>query len=210
VAWFVEAGATVIGCGRSVSEVEALRAQYGPPHDFCAVDVSDESQVAMWSARVLAMENAPDLVINNAGVIAPNAPLWKTPAEEIARVLGVNVAGTAAVIRHFAPAMIARGRGVFVNFSSGWGRSTSPEVAIYCASKWAIEGLTRALAQELPAGLAAVSLNPGIINTQMLRSCFGGSAAEYPEPSEWAQAAGPFLLGLGAAQNGASLDVPAA
>jgi NAD(P)-dependent dehydrogenase (short-subunit alcohol dehydrogenase family) len=103
---------------------------------------------------------------------------------------------------------VARKQGVIVNFSSGWGRSTSPEVAPYCASKWAIEGLTQALAQELPPGMAAVPLNPGIIDTDMLRSCFGEGAAGYPSPEEWAQVAVPFLLGLGSKDNGKPLTVP--
>ena len=81
-------------------------------------------------------------------------------------------------------------------------------VAPYCATKRAIEGLTQALAQELPSGMAAVPLNPGIINTDMLRSCFGGSAAGYPTPEEWAKVAVPFLLKLGAADNGRPLTVP--
>jgi NAD(P)-dependent dehydrogenase (short-subunit alcohol dehydrogenase family) len=95
-----------------------------------------------------------------------------------------------------------------VNFSSGWGRSTDAEVAPYCATKWAIEGLTRALAQELPAGMAAVPLNPGIINTEMLRNCFGGSASSYPSPEEWAKRAVPFLLSLGGQHNGQPLTAP--
>ena len=77
--------------------------------------------------------------------------------------------------------------GVIVNFSSGWGRSTDAEVAPYCATKWAIEGLTQAFAQELPSGMAAVALNPGIINTDMLQSCFGGSASGYPSPGGMGQ-----------------------
>ena len=96
---------------------------------------------------------------------------------------------------------------MIVNLSSGWGRSTSPEVALYCASKWAIEGLTRALAQELPAGLAAVPVNPGIIDTDMLRSCFGESSSGYPGAEEWARSAVPFFLGLGPADNGKPLTV---
>src|SRR4029079_14412946 len=98
--------------------------------------------------------------------------------------------------------------GVIVNISSGWGRSTAAEVAPYCASKWAVEGLTRALAQELPRGMAAVPLNPGIIDTDMLRTCFGGSAGNYPSPERWAEQAVPFLLGLGAKDNGQALTVP--
>ena len=97
---------------------------------------------------------------------------------------------------------------MIVNFSSGWGRSTSPEVAPYCASKWAIEGLSQALAQELPPGLAAVALNPGIINTDMLQRCFGPGASAYPTADEWAKKAVPFLANLGASDNGRSLTAP--
>ncbi|KAL5668453.1 hypothetical protein ACJX0J_020674, partial [Zea mays] len=46
-------------------------------------------------------------------------------------------------------------------------------VAPYCASKWAIEGLTRSLAKELPPGIAAIALSPGVVNTDMVTSCFG-------------------------------------
>ena len=80
-------------------------------------------------------------------------------------------------------------------------------MAPYCATKWAIEGLTQALAQELPRGMAAVPLNPGVIDTEMLRSAFGGSAGSYPKPSEWARSAVPFLLKLDAADNGKPLTV---
>ena len=137
-----------------------------------------------------------------------NAPLWKIQAAEFSQVIDVNIKGVANVIRHFVPAMIARKSGVIVNFSSGWGRSTSPDVAPYCATKYAMEGLTLALAQELPAGMAAVPLNPGIINTEMLQSCFGGSADSYAEPREWAERAVPFLLTLGPKDNGRSLSAP--
>ena len=106
------------------------------------------------------------------------------------------------------PAMIKRGRGVIVNFSSGWGRSVDAEVPPYCASKFAIEGLTRALALELPAGLAAVALNPGIIDTAMLRSCFGGSVSGYEAPDKRVQHAVPFILKLSRSDNGSSPTVP--
>ena len=100
------------------------------------------------------------------------------------------------------------GTGVIVNFSAGWGRSTAPEVAPYCATKWAVEGLTQALAEELPAGMAAVPLNPGVIHTDMLESCFGPDAGSYPHPDDWASRAVPFLLDLGAEHNGQPLTVP--
>jgi hypothetical protein len=65
------------------------------------------------------------------------------------------------------------------------------------------------LAEELPYGLAAIPLNPGIIHTEMLESCFGGGAAAYPRPDVWAQKVVPFLLELGAEDNGDPLTAPA-
>jgi NAD(P)-dependent dehydrogenase (short-subunit alcohol dehydrogenase family) len=205
---FARLGHTVLGCGRSENGIEQLRRQVGPPHDFSVVDVASDEQVKAWAGRLLGAYGPPELVLNNAGVINRNARLWDVPALEFSAVIDVNIKGIANVIRHFVPEMIRHKRGVIVNFSSGWGRSTDAEVAPYCASKWAIEGLTQALAQELPSGLAAVALNPGIINTEMLQSCFGGSASGYLSPEEWAKIAVPFLLKLGPGDNGKPLTVP--
>jgi NAD(P)-dependent dehydrogenase (short-subunit alcohol dehydrogenase family) len=205
---FIRLGHTVLGCGRSEKETGQLRKQFAAPHDFAVVDVSADEPVAAWAKRILKSHGAPDLLLNSAGLINRNARLWEVGAEEFSRVVDVNVKGVANVIRHFGPEMVKRKSGVIVNFSSGWGRSTAAEVAPYCATKWAIEGLTQALAQELPPGMAAVPLNPGIINTDMLRSCFGGSASGYPTAEEWAKIAVPFLLKLGPSDNGRPLTVP--
>ncbi len=205
---FIRLGHTVLGCGRSAREIAALQRQFSAPNDFAVVDVSSDDQVAAWAKRVLPMHAAPDLLLNNAALINRNAPLWKISAEEFSAVVDVNLKGVANVIRHFVPAMIARRSGVIVNFSSGWGRSTDAEVAPYCATKWAIEGLTQALAQELSPGLAAVPLNPGIISTDMLQSCFAGGANNYLTAEEWAKTAVPFLLKLNAGNNGEQMTVP--
>lgn len=204
---FIAAGHTVFGCARSQKGLEELAARFGPPHQFAAVDVACDADVAAWASRVVE-HGPPDLVINNAAVINRNARLWEVSASEFARVMRVNVEGVANVLRHFLPAMVARRQGVVVNFSSYWGRSGAAEVAPYCASKWAIEGLTAALAEELPPGMAAVALNPGVIHTEMLESCFGPAARQYLAPHQWAQAAVPFILSLGPQHNGQALTVP--
>ena len=203
----VELGHTVIRCGRSQGGVKELMSAYGEPHQFAAVDVARWPEVEAWVANVLSEMRPPDLLVNNAGVINQNAPLWEVSAEEFSKVLDTNVDGTANVIRAFLPAMINSGRGIIVNMSSGWGRSTAPEVAPYCASKWAIEGLTQALSQELPPGLAAVAVSPGVVDTAMLRSCWGESAAASPSPETWAIGATDFLLSLTTRHNGKSLSV---
>lgn len=204
---FIEGGHTVLGCGRSAAEIGSLRRKFPKPHDFAIVDVSRDEQVEDWAKRLLAEYGPPDLLLNNAALVNRNAVLWEVPPDEFQRVVEVNVIGVANCIRQFVPAMAARKSGVIVNFSSGWGRSTSAKVAPYCATKWAIEGLTQALAQELPRGMAAVPLNPGVINTEMLQTCFGKAANGYPTPDEWSRTAAPFLLKLGPKNNGQSLSV---
>jgi NAD(P)-dependent dehydrogenase (short-subunit alcohol dehydrogenase family) len=205
---FAASGHRVYGCARSLAAVEQLRRDFPTGHEFAVVDVACETQVREWAESLLARGVIPDLLVNNAAVINRNAVLWETAVEDFDQVMRCNVNGTFYTIRHFVPAMVKRGQGIIVNFSSGWGRSTSPEVAPYCATKYAVEGLTLALAQELPQGMAAVALNPGIINTEMLRSCFGGDAASYPTPKQWAKSAVPFILKLSARDNGSSTTVP--
>jgi NAD(P)-dependent dehydrogenase (short-subunit alcohol dehydrogenase family) len=205
---FIALGHTVLGCGRNRGLIDELRHKWPKRHDFDVVDVASNGQVHNWMARLHKKCGAPELVINNAGLINRNAPLWKVDPEEFSDVIDVNIKGVANVIRAFLPNMIKKHRGVIVNFSSGWGRSADKEVAPYVATKWAIEGLTQALAIELPPGLAVVALNPGIVNTDMLQSCFGESAAHYPSAGRWADTAVPFILKLDANDNGHALTAP--
>lgn len=206
---FIDLGHRVIGCARSEEAIANLQKKYGTPHDFTSLDVADDAAVKTWVESFLKTNGAPDIVINNAALVNHLAPLWAVPREEFDTLIDVNIKGVANVIRHVVPAMIERGSGIIINLSSGWGRSTSPEVAPYCASKWAIEGLTRALAQELPPGLAAIPMSPGIIHTDMLETCFGEEAAAYTAIDEWVKKAVPFILGLTTKENGVPVSVPA-
>ena len=205
---FAQAGHTVIGCARSPNAIEKLQQRFELPHDFAAVDVTNEPQVEAWAKRLLATYGTPDLLINNAAIINTLAPLWEVPSADFSSLIDINIKGVANVLRQFLPAMVAKQHGIIVNLSSGWGRSTSPNVASYCASKWAIEGLTRALAQELPSGMAAIPLSPGIVHTEMLETCYGGDAANFIAPQDWAVNAIPFLLNLKPEHNGQPLTVP--
>jgi NAD(P)-dependent dehydrogenase (short-subunit alcohol dehydrogenase family) len=203
----IEAGHTVIGCGRSKEAIAELAKLFPAPHAFHALDVRIDAAVAAWARATVQHHGPPDLLINNAALMNNPAPLWEVPAAEFNDLLAVNIAGVANVIRAFVPAMVARKSGVIVNLSSGWGRSTSPEVAPYCATKYAIEGLTLSLSQELPKGMAAVPLNPGVIDTDMLRQCWSNGASSFPKADAWAKRAAPLLLNLSAKDNGKSLSV---
>jgi NAD(P)-dependent dehydrogenase (short-subunit alcohol dehydrogenase family) len=205
---FIKLGWIVAGCGRDPQAVAELQQRLNDPHFIQRCDVAKESEVAAFCQSMVATVGVPDLVINNAAVINPNRVLWKMSAEDIDSIVDVNIKGTMAMMRHLLPGMMTQGGGVVVNLSSGWGRSTAAEVAPYCATKWAIEGLSQAVAQETEGKVAIVAMNPGIIDTDMLRSTFGPHAGQYPNARQWAKTAVPFLVSLGRKHNGQSVTAP--
>lgn len=153
---FAAGGWRVSGCGTKQDAVERLAAELGElgdGHLIRTCDVSSVADVAAMTGEILAAAGAPDLLLNNAAIINSNAPLWEVSPEAFSRVIDVNLKGIHLVLRAFLPAMIERGNGIIVNFSSGWGRSTSPEVAPYCCTKWGVEGLTQALSRNSPPAL---------------------------------------------------------
>lgn len=212
-------GHTVIGCSRSQENLNSLQADLSSSssshsnpsssdkHLFMNVDVRSNSSVEELARAVVEKKGVPDIIVNNAGTINRNNRIWEVPVEEFDAVIDTNIKGVANMLRHFIPLMIESKQGIIVNMSSGWGRSAAAQVAPYCASKWAVEGLTRSVAKELPSGMAIVALNPGVINTDMLASCFGSSAALYQTPESWAPKAATMILNLTMADNGASLTV---
>ena len=72
-----EAGHTILGCGRDREELRSLGAELGKEHELERVDVTDAAAVDAWGEAVLAGGAAPDLLLNNAGVINRQAPLWE-------------------------------------------------------------------------------------------------------------------------------------
>ena len=120
-----------------------------------------------------------DVLVNNAALPseAGKAPILDMDDENWFRTVDVNLNGLYLVTRGFGRLMRDGGDGgCIVNISSAAGRVGLAAYGAYCATKWAIEGLTRALAEELPAGLAAVPVNPGIIDTDMMDSTFRRNA----------------------------------
>lgn len=195
-------GWRVAGGSRNKTGLERLKDNLSTDHFIRPFDITKPNEVENFSKDLEKALGIPDLLINNAGVINKNAPLTKVSPEEFLTVLAVNLGGIHNMIRSFVPKMQKVGRGIIVNFSSYWGQSTAPEVGPYCASKWGVEGLTRALAQELPSGLATVAFNPGIINTDMLRSCFGEGATSHESPEAWAKHAVDRLEEISLTENG--------
>ena len=204
---YIKLGHTVIGCGRNVSSIKKLSNSYPKSSDFTVLDISDYKQVRTWATNVLNKFGSPDFLLNNAAIINKNSSLWNVSAEEFSKVIDINIKGVHNTIKEFVPDMIKAGKGTVVNFSSGWGRSASAEVAPYCSSKWAIEGLSKSLAQELPESMASVALNPGVVDTDMLRSCWSKNAKMHEKPDNWVKRAAPFILNINSKNNGSSLTI---
>ncbi|HHL0969675.1 TPA: SDR family oxidoreductase [Bacillus cereus] len=207
---FHELGWNIYGCGRSKDKIEELKKQYSKIHDFQVIDVSDSQQVNNWANYILNRHTAPDMIINNASIVNQNAQLWKITDQEFENVMNVNVNGVVNVIRAFVPAMVARKEGIIINMSSSWGREGEAELAPYCASKFAIEGITKSMALELPHGMAVVALDPGgSISTPMLKSCAPQYINESPTPETWSHKATQYILNITIDENGDSLTCPA-
>ena len=202
---FSSRGWKVVGGARTVDALDELSLKMISESLFVPLDVTDPESVESFAQQVEGKFGSPDLLVNNAGLINQNAPLTKVSPDEFATVLAVNLGGIHNMIRSFVPIMEKAGHGVIANFSSYWGQSTAPEVGPYCATKWGVEGLTRSLSQELPPGLAAVAFNPGVINTDMLRSCFGEAASGHESPEEWAKHSVDKLANLTSADNGSTV-----
>jgi NAD(P)-dependent dehydrogenase (short-subunit alcohol dehydrogenase family) len=203
---FVRLGHKVFGCARTQEHIEELSRAH-PGHDFQVVDVASDAEVAVWARRLTDEHQSPDLVLNNAAILNQKAWLWEVGDREFSYEIDTNIKGVVNVIRHFTPSMIGRKRGVIVNLSSRWGRRVEKQMAPYCAAKWAVVAITKALAKELePRGVAVVGLNPGVVRTGMLQRYLGGAASvevsDYPTPSDWAKIAVPFITSFGLKDTG--------
>jgi NADP-dependent 3-hydroxy acid dehydrogenase YdfG len=207
---YARMGHRVVGCGRRADRIKELAARLGGDHvlGVCAVD--DEQSVRAWAAEVLGSVGGIDVLINNAGVSdGGGQDLWTVPRETWERVLGTNVHGILNVMRALVPSMVARGRGLIVNISSGTGHSTfdSSGNGVYSTSKWAVESISKCMAMSLPAGLICVPWAPGIVKTEM------NTNDKVPTATEWGVTAAPLILNLGDSptaedNNGTSLIMP--
>jgi len=138
-------------------------------------DVGRPADVARFAEDVLGRLGAPDVLVNNAGIVA-RGRLDEMPVDAWDAVLDANLKGTFLVTRAFLPAMRARRGGRIVNVASISGRQGTALLSAYCAAKHGVVGLTRALAAELRDDAIAVNaVCPGSVDTAMLRAGLPGA-----------------------------------
>lgn len=156
-------GAQVVITGRNEAALKETAAHFGPQVSYRVCDVSRPDDVEEV-ARGLAGEEI-SILVNNAGIAGPVAPLTEITPQEWDEVFDVNVRGVFLMCRAFLPAMTARGAGDVINIASVSGKRPLLRRTPYCASKMAVIGLTTTLAGEVgPLGVTVNSLSPGPVS----------------------------------------------
>jgi NAD(P)-dependent dehydrogenase (short-subunit alcohol dehydrogenase family) len=168
-------GARTVLVGRNAEKLAAVAAELGPAARAEACDVADETAVADLADRV-ADENV-SILVNNAGVAGPVAPLVDITVADWDDVFAANVRGVFLMCRAFLPAMITRGVGDVINLASVSGKRPLARRTPYTASKIAVIGLTATLAQEVgPLGVIVNSLSPGPVKGPRMERNFAREA----------------------------------
>ena len=158
---------------RQKTELEAVAAEIeaiGRRAHTVFADVSDRDAVRAMVAQAIDATGRIDAVVNNAGILIPGL-IEALPEQHWDAVMNVNAKGTFLVVQALLPHMRERGYGRIINIASIGGKHGAPEQAHYSASKAAVMGFTRVLAQEVgEQGITANCICPGIIVTDMGRT----------------------------------------
>ena len=164
---FAEEGASLLLTDADEAGARQLATDIGNGSGAHAHDVTSETEWEAVAAWALETHGRVDVLANNAGVFLA-ATLEETTLEDFRRVQEVNQVGVFLGMRTIAPAMTSRGGGSIINVSSVAGLMGTPYLTAYAAGKWAVRGMTKAVAKELAAaGVRVNSLHPGQIDTDM-------------------------------------------
>lgn len=161
----------VVLVGRRADVLEAVAAPLGAHASTEVCDVSSADDVDALAARLADEEVS--VLVNNAGIAGPVAPLEDVSLEEWDEVFATNVRGTFLMCRAFLPGMYERGAGDVVNVASVSGKRPLVRRTPYCASKMAVIGLSTTLAHEAgPHGVRVNTLSPGPVESERMQRNF--------------------------------------
>ena len=164
---FAEQGARLLLCARRVERMRALAGELDTDAHAFALDVRDRAAVDRAVAALPPEWRAVDVLVNNAGLAAGLGPLPDNDPDDWDRMLDTNVRGLLNVTRAIVPGMVARGRGHVVNIGSVAGHETYAGGAVYCASKAAVDRITKGLRLDLlGTGVKVSAVDPGLVETE--------------------------------------------
>ncbi len=163
---FAAAGAKVALLSRDAGRIAALAGKTGGIALPC--DVADAAAVRAAIGHIAAHLGRLDVLVNNAGVIEPIAPLADADPEDWGRAIDVNLKGVFYGMQAAIPVMRAQGAGTILTISSGAASTPYEGWSAYCAAKAGAAMLTRAVhLEEAAAGIRAIGLSPGTVRTEM-------------------------------------------
>jgi NAD(P)-dependent dehydrogenase (short-subunit alcohol dehydrogenase family) len=143
-----------------------------------AMDISVEDDVRRGFAEAREAFGGLDVLVNNAGIAGPTAPVGEYDAEAFAAVMRVNLQGTFLVTQRAVPLLVESGAGSIITMSSLAGRFGYPNRIGYSTTKWGLVGFAKTLAMELgPLGITSNTVHPGAVEGSRLQSVFQGRAA---------------------------------
>jgi len=180
---FVEEGAQVVIAGRSQASLDKAAAEIGA--HAVAADVSQEADAARLARDTAARFGGVDILVNNAGVTGQVANAEDLDIVQWDETMAINIRGTILCIKHCVPLMRARGGGSIINMSSLMGLRGYPMRSAYTATKFAVIGITQAVAQEVGIhGIRVNALCPGAVNGELMQRVIAARAAKENRPAE--------------------------
>jgi NAD(P)-dependent dehydrogenase (short-subunit alcohol dehydrogenase family) len=172
----VDAGAKVVTCDVDQAALDRLRGDL-PTVPAIPADVAEPADVDRLFELALEQLGGLDILINNAGIAGPTAPIEEVAPTDWRRTLEVNLTGQYLCARRAVPHIRAAGGGSIVNLSSAAGRFGFALRSPYCASKWAVVGLTKALAIELgPDQIRVNAICPGAVEGERINRVIAAKA----------------------------------
>ncbi|MEM5456152.1 oxidoreductase [Paraburkholderia phytofirmans] len=161
----LDAGHTVVGTVRNAAARDAFTALAAERAHAVVLDVTDFEAIAPAVAAIAQTVGPIDVLVNNAGY-GHEGTLEESPLDDLRRQFDVNVFGAVAMIKAVLPVMRERRSGHIINITSMGGFTTMPGIAYYCGSKFALEGITDALAKEVAGfGIKVTAVAPGSFRT---------------------------------------------
>ena len=176
---FAAAGARLLICARRADRIEELATRLqneftAQVHGF-ALDVRDRAATETALTSLPAEWQAIDILVNNAGLSRGLEPLQQGSYQDWDEMLDTNVKGLLNVSRTLLPAMIERGAGQVINIGSIAGHEVYPGGAVYCASKHAVDAITRGMRIDLNGtGVRVSTIDPGLVDTEFSNVRFHG------------------------------------
>jgi NAD(P)-dependent dehydrogenase (short-subunit alcohol dehydrogenase family) len=173
------AAVTVSGTGRAHLDATAAEIQSSGGRAMVSItDVSDEAAVRRMVAETLAAFGRIDMLVNNAGISGPTAPIVELDLAGWERTLAVNTTGAFLCAKHALPSMIERRAGRVVNITSVAGRIGYALRSPYAVSKWGMIALTRSLALEVGEhGITVNAIAPGAVRGERIGDVVRARAA---------------------------------